>query len=190
MLALRDGDEAILTDNELKSTVFGLLFAGHETTTNAAGNLLLELLSRPEHWQRLVAEPRLIPNAVEEGLRFASPVVTWRRRALENVEIAGTIIPKGSSILLSLASANRDEHRFKNGETFDIERRDAARHVAFGTGIHHCLGAPLARLELRIIVEELAAAFPGMRLVEDQEIDMLATVAFRGPTRLRVRLNG
>jgi cytochrome P450 len=189
MLALRGGDDAILTDNEIKSTVFGLLFAGHETTTNAAGNLLIELLRRPEHWQKLVAEPRLIPYAVEEALRFASPVVAWRRRTLEDVEIAGTTIPKGSSVLLSLASANRDEHRFTNGETFDIERRNTAGHLAFGTGIHHCLGAPLARRELRIILEELTAAFPDMRLVEDQEIDILATVAFRGPARLMVRLN-
>lgn len=190
LLATRNGDDSVLTENEIKSLVFGLLLAGHETTTNAAGNILLELLRRPQAWKALVDDPTYIPNAVEEGLRYASSVVAWRRLAKEDVEIGGVQIGKGSKLLLSLGSANRDVSQFEDGETFDIARGNARSHIAFGNGIHHCIGAPLARLELRIVLEELTAAYPNMKLVEGEEIHFTATISFRGPDRLLVRPEG
>lgn len=188
LLELRDGNDDALSINEIVCLVFGLLLAGHETTTNASSNVILELLSNRGQWERLVTDPGLIPNAVEEGFRFASPVFAWRRRALTDVEIQGVEIPAGSNILLALGSANRDEAHFEDAETFDVARGDARDHVSFGNGIHFCLGAPLARIELRVILEELTAAFPDMRLVEGQDLSWVKTISFRGPEKLLVEL--
>lgn len=190
LLARRGGDDSILTENEITSLVFGLLLAGHETTTNAAGNLFLELLKRPEQWARLVANPDLIANAAEEGLRHASSVIAWRRTAKQDVTVCGQNLPAGAKILLALASANHDEAWFDNPQDFDIVRPNARDHVAFGNGVHFCLGAALARLELRILLEEFTARFPAMRLSPDQQIEWTRTISFRGPSRLLVRLNG
>lgn len=190
LLALRDGDDTVLTDNEIKSLVFGLLLAGHETTTNAAGNLLLELMRHPDQWKALVDDASLIKNAVEEGLRHASSVVAWRRQAKVPVTIGGVDLPAGARLLLSLASANRDPGKFEDPDRFEVRRRNAQEHMAFGKGLHHCAGAPLARLELRIVLEELTQAFPRMALVPDQEIGFTRTLSFRGPDQLLVRLEG
>ncbi|MFN3743896.1 MAG: cytochrome P450 [Hyphomicrobiaceae bacterium] len=188
LLAFRNGDDARLTENEIASLVFGLLLAGHETTTNMTSNALHALLSHRDQWERLVREPALIANAVEETLRFASSVVCWRRRALVDVDIGGIAIPQGSNILLALGSANHDEAHFDTPERLDITRANARDHVSFGHGLHFCLGAPLARLELRIILEELTRRFPDMHLVDDQPLDMIRTIAFRGPHTLWVTL--
>lgn len=190
LLAARDGDDSRLTENEIASLVFGLLLAGHETTSNMAANALHALLTHRDQWQALCDEPALILNAVEECLRFASSVVCWRRRTLAPVEIRGVAVPEGSNILLSLGSANHDEAHFDAPEGFDIRRPNARDHLSFGNGIHTCLGAPLARIELRIILEELTRRFPGMRLAEAGPPDMIRTIAFRGPTRLPARLTG
>lgn len=190
LLASRGGDDSKLTENEIKSLTFALLLAAHETTSNASANLLLELLRRPADWQALVDDPTLIPNAVEEGLRYVSSVVAWRRQAKESVEVGGTALPAGTKFLLSLASAGRDEATFENGETFDIRRKNARAHVAFGNGIHFCMGAPIARMQMRMMLEELTAAFPAMTLMREQPIEIAGVLTFRGPTRLPVRLNG
>lgn len=190
LLALRDGDDSILTLNEVTCLVFGILLAGHETTTNASSNIVSALLGAGDAWARLVYDPSLIPAAVEEGLRIASSVVNWRRVTREPVEVAGVGIPKGAKILLALASANRDESLFRNPDDFDIERDNARRHLSFGHGAHMCIGAPLARLQLRIILEELTRRFPRMTLVEDQKIDWIRTISFRGPEHLFVRPHG
>lgn len=189
MLALRGGDDAVLTLNEIRSLMFGIMLAGHETTTNGTTNLILELLRNRPAWERLCADPSLIAQAVEEGLRHASPVVNWRRLALEDVEIGGISIPEGSKILVSLGSANHDAAHFDDPESYDLSRPNAREHIAFGYGIHFCIGAPLARLEMRVMIEELVAAFPDMALVPDQKIDWLRTIAFRGPHALWVDLN-
>lgn len=186
LLALRNGDDGVLTLNEIKSLVFGLLLAGHETTTNAAGNLLLELLKRPVLWQEIADDPALARNAVEEGLRHSSSVVAWRRTTREPVRIGGVDVPAGARLLLSLASANRDPARFDDPERFDIHRADARSHIAFGKGLHHCAGAPLARLQLRILLEELATTFPQMTLDPGAEIEFTRTLSFRGPIGLPV----
>lgn len=189
LLKLRDGDDEKLTMNELRNLVFGLQLAGHETTTNAAGNLFYELMRHPDQWRKLVADPGLIPNAVEEGLRHASSVVAWRRIAKREVEVAGKRFPEGTKFLLSLGSGNHDDEVFTDPETFDVSRDNARRHIAFGNGLHTCLGAPLARLELRILLEELTQRFPRMEFVPGQEISWTKTLSFRGPSVLCVRLN-
>ena len=190
LLALRDDDDTVLTLNEVACLVFGILLAGHETTTNASSNIICALLRDRDAWARLVDDPTLIPGAVEEGLRVAASVVNWRRVAREPVEIAGVNIPEGANILLALASANRDENLFEDPDHFDIERSNARRHLSFGHGAHMCIGAPLARLQLRIILEEITQRFPGMTLVDNQTIDWIRTISFRGPEHLLVRPHG
>jgi len=186
LLAVRAEDDRNLTIEDINNVVFGLLLAGHETTTNMSGNAILSLLQSPESWNAIVANPTLIPNAVEECLRFRSSVVAWRRLAKVDVEVAGEKIPAGSKFLCFLPSANRDEARFDDGEVLDICRKNARNHISFGFGRHFCLGAPLARLELQIILEELAKRLPGLRLVEDQSLMPVEAVQFRGPKELWV----
>lgn len=186
MLATRAGDESVLSLEDINNVVFGLLLAGHETTTNASANAILTLLQEEGAWAELGQNPELIPGAVEELLRFRPSVVAWRRLAKEPIEISGVKIPAGDRVLCFLASANRDEDKFENSEVFDIHRKDARAHIAFGFGKHFCLGAPLARFELQIILEELTSRLPDLRLADDQSFAMVETVQFRGPKELWV----
>ena len=144
------------------------LFAGHETTTNAAAGAFRALLTNREQWEALVADRSLIPNAVEESLRFYTPVPHWRRITTKAVTIGGVDLPAGARLLIALASADRDDEKFENGDTFDIRRPDANQHLAFGWGRHLCLGEALARLEMRIALEELSRRLPHMHLVPGQ----------------------
>ncbi len=185
MLAMR-GDDADIEIEDVNNVVFGLLLAGHETTTNMSANAILTLLQEKASWDAIVADPSLIANTVEECLRFRPSVVAWRRLAKADVEIAGVPIAAGQRILCFLPSGNRDEERFDHGEDFDIRREDARGHIAFGFGRHFCLGAPLARFELVVILEELAKRLPGMRLAGDQDLMPVETVQFRGPQELWV----
>ena len=155
--------------------VFALLLAGHETTTNASANTVLTLLQNRDAWEELVADPNLIPGAVEECLRFRPSVVAWRRLAITPVEISGVKIPAGDRILCFLAAANRDESLFENGDILDIRRKNARSHISFGFGRHFCLGAPLARLELKLILEELTKRLPDLHLVKDQSLKPIET---------------
>lgn len=186
MLAARNGDDNILTIEDINNVVFGLLLAGHETTTNMSGNAILTLLQEPSNWAAIVADPALIPNAVEECLRFRPSVVAWRRLTTEAVELSGVTVPAGSRILCFLPSGNRDESHVDNGEQLDIRRKEARMHISFGFGRHFCLGAPLARFELDVILQELSRRLPGMRLAPDQDLMPVASVQFRGPRELWV----
>ncbi len=186
MLEMRGGDDSVLEIQDVNNVVFGLLLAGHETTTNMSANAILSLLQKPDSWAALVEDPSLIPNAVEECLRFRPSVVAWRRLVRTNVELSGVRIPAGQRILCFLPSGNRDEDHVDNGEELDIHRKDARAHIAFGFGRHFCLGAPLARFELVVILEELARRLPGMRLADDQDLMPVETVQFRGPKELWV----
>jgi cytochrome P450 len=163
LIAVRD-DTDRLTEHELVAMVFLLLIAGHETTVNLIGNGAYLLLTHPEQRARLAADPGLVPAAVEEFLRYESPVETSTPRfTTEPVEVGGVSIPAGELVLVALASANRDPERFAGADRFDIERSDSA-HVAFGHGIHFCLGAPLARLEGQVAFETLLSRLPGLAL--------------------------
>jgi cytochrome P450 len=174
-----------------KSTIalllFTLLTAGHETTSSQAGNGLRRMLEHRDSWQAIVDEPKLIPNAVEEIMRFDSSVITWRRVTTKPVEIAGVAIPKDSQILMLLGSANRDETTFEDADSFDIFRSNAGHHLSFTAGVHYCLGAPLARLELRIMLEELSRRMPSLTLVEDQQVAISRDASHLGPKNLWVR---
>jgi cytochrome P450 len=184
LLRAGEGDGAQVTRREIVSAVFALLVAGHETTTGLLGNGLRQLLSRPSLWEELRRDPSLIPGAVEEILRFDSPVVALRRLTARPLEVAGVSIPEGSPLLLLLGSGNRDEGRFRDAERLDIHRHDAAQHLAFGFGIHYCVGAALARLEARVVLEVLTQRLPNLRLVPEQDPEFVPNTMLRCPQRL------
>jgi cytochrome P450 len=193
LLGVRDESER-LTEDELVSMVFLMLIAGHETTVNLIANGTYLLLTHPDQRDRLVAEPGLLPNAIEEFLRFEPPVQTSTFRiAAEPVEYAGVTIPAGEPVLISLLSANHDESVFADAARFDVARFETTRrdagHLAFGHGIHFCLGAALARLEGRIAIGTLLRRFPGLRLaVDPDELAWRPGLLIRGLVQLPVRL--
>jgi cytochrome P450 len=153
-----------LSEDELLAMGFLLLVAGHETTVNLIASGTLALLEHPEQLEMLRHNPALIGLAVEELLRYTSPVqIATERFAREDVSIAGTTIPRGELVLAVIGSANHDEEQFESPETLDISR-DPNKHVAFGKGIHHCLGASLARMEAQIAIATVVGRFPNLRL--------------------------
>ncbi|MEV5595670.1 cytochrome P450 [Streptomyces sp. NPDC052496] len=153
-----------LTEDELTSLAFLLLFAGYENTVHLIGNSVLALLDHPGRLSALRADPAELAAAVEEFARYDGPVaLAIRRFPVEDVEIGGVRVPAGETVLLSLASANRDPHRFPGAGTLDTGR-DARGHLTFGHGIHHCLGAALARMETETALAALISRFPGLRL--------------------------
>lgn len=163
LINARDGDAA-LTEPELLAGIALLLIAGHETTVNLIGNGVLALLREPDQMALLRAEPELLPAAVEELLRYDGPVERASQRiALEDMEIAGTFVPKGAWVHVSLGAADRDPAVFDDPDRLDVTRAPK-RHVAFGHGLHFCLGAPLARLEGQIAIGGLLDRFPGLAL--------------------------
>ncbi|MEU3501205.1 cytochrome P450 [Streptomyces hundungensis] len=179
-----------LSHDELLGMVWLLLIAGHETTVNLISNGMLALLGHPDQLAALRADfDGLIDNAVEEMLRYDGPVETPTARfTREPVEIAGTLVPGGGQlVLVALADADRDPARFAEPDRFDI-RRDARGHVAFGHGIHYCLGAPLARLEARIAVRTLLDRCPELTLdIHPAALQWRTGMMMRGPLRLPVR---
>jgi cytochrome P450 PksS len=154
-----------LSEDELLAMAFLLLVAGHETTVNLIASGTLALLEHPEQTARLRRDPSLVKPAVEELLRYTSPVeMATERYAREDAEIGGRRIPRGELVLAVLGSANRDERHFEKPDVLDLAR-DPNRHLAFGRGgVHHCLGAPLARMEGQIALSALLRRFPGARL--------------------------
>ncbi len=190
LLAIHDADPGELGYREIESVVYGLSFAGHEIVSNLLSNGLINLLSVPALWAKLCKEPALIPDAVEEVLRFNSPQTSWRRVALKDTEIAGYKIPAGTQIFLSLGSANHDEALFENPGAFDIERANARAHIAFGRGIHFCLGNRLALLEATITLETLVEKIPSLALVPDQSFSYFPNFTFRGPKELWLTWSG
>jgi cytochrome P450 len=162
LIAVRDGEDR-LTEDELTSMVHLLLVAGHETTAGLIALAVHTLLDHPEQLRLLIAEPDRLPTAIEELLRYDSPVLVAIPAMTDApVTIGDTEIPQGEVVVSVLWTANRDPRRFTEPEALDITRADASAHVAFGHGIHHCLGAPLARLEARIALGSLLARFPGL----------------------------
>ena len=162
-----------------------LLAAGNETTMHLIDNAMLALLGHPKQQQQVVAEPKLVPGLVEETLRWDGPVQIAFREATRDVEIAGTLIPKGDIAIALFGSANRDDRQFPDGERFDIFR-DTQGHMGFGFGVHFCLGASLARLEAQIALETLLARLPNLRRGSG-EIERFDSFLVRGPTHLPLR---
>ncbi len=163
--AEENGD--MLSENELISMIFLLIVAGHETTVNLIGNGSLALLQHPDQWRQLQHDPSLIPSAIEELLRYTAPVnLSDERWASEDISIHGQVIHKGEIVYASLISANTDPQQFHDPEMLDVTRREN-QHLAFGKGIHYCLGAPLARLEGQIAFATLIKRLPDLRLATD-----------------------
>ena len=180
----RAGDDDISID-EMAGLVYGQLTAGHETTSALLASGLKELLEQRERWEELCADPSLIPTAVEELLRLTTPVFAWKRKVKRAARIGEVDLPEGANVLLLLGSANHDETVFPRPEHIDLGRGNARSHLAFGHGIHFCLGAALARLEAQIVLEELTRRLPGLRLAE-QRFDYSANTSFRSPSRVLV----
>ena len=176
-----------LTLDEIASILFSLSFAGHETTTGLIGNTARRLLEDPSRWADIVRRPDLIPAAVEETLRYDPSVAVWRRVTTRPVTLAGVDLPEGARLFLWLAAAGRDETAFDHPGEFDLHRMDAERHLAFGQGLHYCLGANLGKLEAQIAVAELARRYPRLQLAPDQPFTFHPNISFRGPQVLKVR---
>ncbi|MCQ4043819.1 cytochrome P450 [Streptantibioticus rubrisoli] len=175
-----------LTREELAATAVLLLVAGHETTVNLITNGVLTLLRHPDQLERLRREPDLLPGAVEELLRYEPPVHLLERIPLTHVDVAGTTIPKGVPVVLVLASGNRDPKRFRDPDRFDPTRRDN-QHLGFGSGVHICYGAPLARVEAQIALGALLPHLTTATLVEDPPPYRNSAV-LRGPRHLPIEL--
>ena len=177
-----------LTESELVSTVVTLFVAGHETTTHLLGNGLLALLNADSQMEKIKSQPDRIPNAIDEMARFDGSVPRSWRITKRQMEVSGVLIPEGQLVLPMLSSANRDESEFASPDSFDIDR-DTRKHLAFGRGVHVCLGAPLARIEGQEIITELLTNFPNMKLNERVEnLSWRRDVALRGLTSLPVQL--
>ncbi|MEU2713102.1 cytochrome P450 [Streptomyces sp. NPDC007205] len=183
------GPDGAMTMMEVLSTAVLLLIAGHETTVNLITNGMLTLLRHPEVLQRLREDPHLSVRIVEELLRYEPPVqIVPQRTCIADIELRGVVIPKGSRIWLMLAAGNRDPDRFKDPERFDPDREDL-QHLGFGSGIHSCFGAPLARLETQIALSELARRLENPRLVEDPP-PYRRNAVLRGPRHLNIAFDG
>ncbi len=171
---------------EVESIVYGLSFAGHEAVTALICNTLMCLLPRCDVWADVCADRSLIPNAIEEVLRFNSSQISWRRVTTTDTTVGGFDVPAGTGIFLNFASANRQPDLWDNPDTFDIHRPNANRHISFGKGVHYCLGAKFAKFETELMTEVLAERLPSLRLVDDQEPTYFPNITFRGPTTLEV----
>jgi cytochrome P450 len=190
LVAVRDGADR-LTEDELTSMAHLLLVAGHETTANLIALSVHNLLAHPDQLRLLTAEPDRLPAAIEELLRHDSPVlVAIPATTAAPVTLGGVEIPRGEVVVSVLWTANRDAERFSDPTALDIARANAGQHVAFGHGIHHCLGAPLARLEARIAIGSLLARFPGLHRpdgapVPRREVSLLVNTLSELPVVLR-----
>jgi cytochrome P450 len=175
-----------LSLSEVTGIIQGLIIAGHETLANGLGNILYQLLADRSRWEEVRAAPGLIDAAVEEGLRADSPVSGIIRTATRPVTVAGMYLPAGTRLFLLLGSANADERCFPRAGEFRLDRDGQSRHVAFGRGIHYCLGAPLARLEARVALRLLTVRLPGLRLAPGPGPHHVPVPIFRGLARLPV----
>ena len=186
-MATESGPDGRMTDRQLVATGVLLLIAGHETTVNLLGNGMLALLRHPAILERLRKEPDLIPAAVEEMLRYDGPVQFLpQRTTLDEIVLLGTTIPKGVLVTLALAAGNRDPARFPDPDRFDPVRRDN-QHLGFGSGIHSCFGAPLARIEAQIAFPELLRRLVNPRLVVDPP-PYRPSPLLRGPEHLLIEV--
>ncbi len=186
LLAVHQSDPDELSLREVESIVYGLSFAGHEIVSHLLSNSLICLLHHRNQWDQLCADASLIPNALEEVLRFESPQTSWRRVTNINTEVAGVEVPAGTNIFLSLGAANHQADIFDGADQFDIHRANARYHISFGKGIHFCLGARLARFEATIMLEVLTQRIPSLRLIEGQTLERFPNITFRGPRELLV----
>ena len=188
-LVTKEVDGKPLDTPELLSVLDQLLVAGNETTTSAIGASVVRLAQEPELVERLAAEPEKCNNFAEEILRHESPVQGLFRMTTEDAEIGGTTIPKGSLVNLRYGSANRDEEKYDCPADFDVDRKNASSHLAFGAGIHHCIGAQLARREIAIAVRELTGRLKDIRLAEPDKLSHTPSVILRGLNEFEIEFS-
>jgi cytochrome P450 len=185
-----DDDDPDVTDTrpldvpEIVSIVHQLLVGGNETTTKLLAEMARLLAEHPDHWQRIKRDPSTVAAVVEESLRIGSPAQAMWRIATRDVEVAGVAIPAGSRLVVSYASANRDEDLFADPETFDPDRANLNDHLGFGKGVHFCIGASLARLEARVAFEELGRRLESIDLPDTNDFPYNPSFLLRGLTRL------
>ena len=180
-----------LNEFDIVNIVYSMALAGHETTCNTIGSGVHALLRNRDQWRRLIDDPSLIPNTVEEILRYDGPVLYHRRTAKVDTEIGGIPVPAGAKVMMCFASADHDPAHFgADADAFRIDRLEAEMHLAFGKGAHLCLGAPLGRLETQISLELLTTMTPDLELVPDQEISYSPNALFRGLNALLVAPRG
>lgn len=175
-----------LTTEDVINMVYSIGLASHETSQNAMLNGLRRILADRPQWEALCADPALIPNAVEELLRFDAPAIGLRRHVTRDTEIGGLAIPKGATVMLMTGSANHDPAQFAEPKRLDIRRANARSHLSFGKQWHFCLGTPLARFEYHLVLQLLTSLTPRMRLVDKQQIRYLPILQFRGMDHLLV----
>jgi cytochrome P450 len=185
-LAQAELDGERLSDEEIFSFLRLLLPAGVETTYRATGNMLFSLLSNPDQLEAVRSDRELIPGAIEESLRLETPLLNITRLATKDAEIGGVPIPAGSTVMLMLAAANRDEIRYPDPDNYDILRESPKPHISFGHGPHACLGTHLARLEMRVALNLLLDRLPNLRLDPDGDDPHIRGQVFRSPTSLPV----
>ncbi|MGD8430387.1 MAG: cytochrome P450, partial [Ectothiorhodospiraceae bacterium] len=177
----------VVTDSYLHSMMMAIIVAAHETTAHASANMFRRLLEQRHLWEEVCRNPRLIPNAAEECLRHTGSVVAWRRITTAPATVGGVDVPEGARLLIVSASGNHDERHFENPDEIDLYRDNAVDHLTFGYGSHQCMGKNIARMEMRIFLEEFTRRLPHLELVPEQEFTFLPNVSFRGPDHLWVR---
>jgi cytochrome P450 len=182
VVAAEQGEQPLTPDEVLAFTIL-LLIAGNETTTNLIGNMMLALVRHPEQLVAVEDDRTLIPNVVEEALRYDAPVQFLFRKATRDTEVGGVPIPAGMEVVPMFGSANRDDRRYPDGDAFDV-RRNTQGHVAFGHGIHFCLGAPLARIEARVALEEMLASMRRFERADEAPLPRVTSLFMRGVTSL------
>lgn len=185
-LVRAEEESQALSAREVLAMCVLLLIAGNETTTNLLGNTVITLLSHPAELAKVRADLSIVPQMIEEMLRYESPVQAILRLATSDAEIAGSTIPAGGRVLILYGSANRDERQFPNPDTFDLTR-NPQDHLGFGFGIHYCLGAPLARLEARVAMDAFLRRFSRIQL-RGQRPDWVDSFVVRGPKMLPLEL--
>lgn len=177
---------AEISDEEIAGVLYSTLFAGHETTSTFMGNYVLTMMDNRDAWDAIRADASLIPNAVEEMLRYMPSVVGWRRKARTACTVGGVDLPAGAEILMITGSTNRDESHFPEGEKLNILRDNARTHLSFGYGIHYCLGFQLAKMEAGILLRQLSERFPSLRLAPGFVPEYHRNISFRVPKSVLV----
>lgn len=185
-----DGEEP-LTDPEIMSIMQQFMVAGNETTTSTIAGIMLQLIRNPDQMEIAVAaaggkDPKVIQNLVEEGLRYETPSAGMWRIVTKDSELGGVKIPQGSTLQIRYASANRDPKKFENPDKFDIERKNVRQHLAFGKGIHMCVGNMLSRKEMAVAFDELLSRLTNFKLTDENAIAVLPNILLRGVTKLPI----
>ncbi len=179
----------ILTIEDIDNMVYSMALASHETSAGGISNGIIRLMKERKHWDAACADPSIIQTLVEELMRFDAPVATMRRIAKVDTTLGGVAIPAGSTIMMLLGASNHDPEKFANPEEIDARRPNASEHLTFGNGPHFCLGAPLARFEYNLFLNELTRRAPHMTAVPGQDVSYSPAILIRGPEGFLVEPN-